>query len=66
MARVQAIVRMRLQCKEYRQLRHAALTVQHAWRSRSSSGIAASGVSHERISRFLDHMFFGPSKRGGF
>ncbi len=62
-ARVQAIVRMRLQSNKYQQLVDAARTLQCAWRMRM---FASDRSNHERIAQFLRQMMMsGQDKVGG-
>lgn len=63
-AKVQAIVRMRIQSSKYNQLVDAARTVQCAWRMRM---FAADRSNHDRIAQFLRTMMqaSSPGKVGG-
>jgi len=61
-AKVQAIVRMRIQSSKYTKMVEAARKVQNAWRLRM---FTADRHNHERISEFLNTLLHGTPKLGG-
>lgn len=61
-AKVQAIVRMRIQASKYTKMVDAARRVQNAWRLRM---FTSDRHNHERISDFLKTLLHGPDKIGG-
>ena len=61
-AKVQAIVRMRIQASKYSKMVGAARRVQNAWRLRM---FTSDRHNHERIADFLKIMLHGPEKVGG-
>lgn len=61
-ARVQAIVRMRIEASRYKQLQEAARTLQTAWRMRA---FTQDRSNHERIAEFLRAMMISPTSKVG-
>jgi hypothetical protein len=61
-ARVQAIVRMRIEASRYKQLQEAARTLQSAWRMRA---FAHDRTNHERIADFLRTMMMSSASKVG-